>query len=124
MKLSELIEHDHFCTLHGHHDPLITSVVSDSKKVTPGSLFVALAGRKYHGISFLEDAIAKGAVACVVEEIEEPLPSVVFVQSSDARKSLARLSKVFYGAACERLDMVGITGTNGKPRQRGWYTIS
>ena len=114
MKLSELIEHDHFCTVHGHHDPLITSVVSDSTKVTPGSLFVALAGRKYHGISFLEDAIAKGAVACVVEEIEELLPSVVFVQSSDARKSLARLSKVFYGAACERLDMVGITGTNGK----------
>ena len=114
MKLSELIEHDHFCTLNDHHNPLIKSVVSDSKKVTPGALFIALAGAQQHGLSFLQEAIARGAVAYVAEEVQEEKSAVAFVKSDDARKSLARLSKAFYGAACERLDMVGITGTNGK----------
>lgn len=96
----------------------INDVCSDSRRVLPGSLFVALSGTKTDGNRFIEDAFNRGAVAAVCETDAKLIrPGRVF-QVSDAPAALARLAAVFFGLdrlqASGELTAVGLTGTNGK----------
>jgi UDP-N-acetylmuramoyl-L-alanyl-D-glutamate--2,6-diaminopimelate ligase len=92
----------------------VAAIHYDSRQVTPGSLFVAIAGFKVDGASFVPDAVSRGAVA-VVAETEVPLPDgVALVTVPDAREALAWLSAAFYGHPSRNLRVIGITGTDGK----------
>lgn len=102
----------------GDADPVVLSIVEDSREVMPGACFVAMSGTKLDGHRFIEGAIAAGAVAIVCEK-EVPLPVGVagFVLPS-ARGAAGRLAAALYGLD-ERLRggglrVIGITGTNGK----------
>ncbi len=96
----------------------ITEVCDDSRKVSPGSLFVAVAGTKARGAAFAHEALTRGAVA-VVADVEVDLgPEARIIRVPDARIALAALAAGFYGLkqiqAGHRLKVIGITGTNGK----------
>ncbi|NIP99786.1 MAG: hypothetical protein GWO19_04345, partial [Nitrospinaceae bacterium] len=119
--LAELIRGYPLGNVLGTLDRKITSIAFDSRKVTPGGLFVAIHGFKRDGSRFIEDAIQRGAVAFITEErIENLSPlglgvkDVTAITVRDARDALAWLSASFYRHPCERLQVVGITGTNGK----------
>jgi UDP-N-acetylmuramoyl-L-alanyl-D-glutamate--2,6-diaminopimelate ligase len=86
----------------------------DSRKVSAGSVFVAVRGQKADGSAFAAQALAKGALAVVAEA--EPLPGAQapWVQVSDGRAAMARLAAAFYGWPSRDMRVVGITGTNGK----------
>ncbi|PYR65517.1 MAG: hypothetical protein DMF88_19585, partial [Acidobacteria bacterium] len=93
-----------------------TGVAYDSRKVTHGSVFVALPGQKADGAQFAPQAIASGAVAIVSErpasaEITAGKPWIVV---SNARLALAHLAAEFFGHPSRQMQVVGITGTNGK----------
>jgi UDP-N-acetylmuramoyl-L-alanyl-D-glutamate--2,6-diaminopimelate ligase len=94
---------------------VLTALTEDSRKVTQGSLFVAVPGLRQDGRRFITEALARGAVG-IVAEGEDPLPGSrtwrVIVPSS--REALAQLANVFFGKPSEVLAVVGITGTNGK----------
>ena len=107
----------------------ISSVVYDSRQSTAGSLFVAIHGEKTDGNRFIAAAVERGAAAIVSEmpppipnghgqtaEIApEPLPSsVAWLQVPDARKALATIAANFFSHPADKLQLVGITGTNGK----------
>jgi len=94
----------------------IRQVVCDSRKVRPRALFFALHGAKANGNAFIRDAVSRGAIAIVSEETAPPtLPaSVAWVQVSDARKALAHTSANFFGHPANALQLVAVTGTNGK----------
>ena len=106
-----------------HHPPAIpadaaldvpcTGVAYDSRKVTRGSVFVALPGQKADGALFAPQAVAAGAVAVVSERpgAEVAAPWIVV---SDARLALAHLAAEFFGHPSRLMKVVGITGTNGK----------
>lgn len=99
-------------------DAPIKDICSDSRRVIPGALFVALSGTKTDGNRFIDDAMNRGATAVVCEsEYAGPSSGRVF-RVSDARAALARLAAVFYGLdrlqAKGALTAVGLTGTNGK----------
>ena len=93
----------------------ITQLVSDSRRVTNGSAFFALPGLRTDGNRYVEEALDRGARAIITEDDSIEVPSsVVKVCVKDARKTLARLSKRYFGCPDESLEIVGVTGTNGK----------
>ncbi|MDD6308608.1 MAG: UDP-N-acetylmuramoyl-L-alanyl-D-glutamate--2,6-diaminopimelate ligase [Clostridia bacterium] len=90
----------------------ITSICYDSRKVTKGSLFVAIRGYQTDGHQYIQTAVQNGAAAIVAEEnVECGVPLAVF---PDTRKALAEIAARFYGNPADKLTLIGITGTNGK----------
>ena len=95
-------------------DALCTAVVHDSRAARPGSVFVALSGQKADGVTFVTQAVAAGAIAVVAER---PAPggfSAPWIEVADARLALALLSAEFFGHPSREMQVVGVTGTNGK----------
>ena len=90
-----------------------TGVAYDSRKVTRGSVFVALPGQKADGAVFASQAVAAGAIA-VVSERADAGAGVPWVVVANARLALAHLAAEFFGHPSRRMKVVGITGTNGK----------
>jgi UDP-N-acetylmuramoyl-L-alanyl-D-glutamate--2,6-diaminopimelate ligase len=94
----------------------IRQVACDSRKVRPGALFFALHGAKADGNTFMEDAIKRGAVAIASEEqFPGALPTgVAWIQVREARKTMAITAANFLGHPANALQLVAVTGTNGK----------
>ena len=92
----------------------ISSIVTDSRRILPGSLFFALPGLRANGHTFLDDAIARGAAAIISGEPVGSLPAVAAAQVADPRRALAEVARRFYGHPEAALRLVGVTGTNGK----------
>ncbi len=111
----------------GNLDIEATGIEYDSKKIKKGSIFVAIKGFERDGTDFIDEAIEKGAVGVVVEgEITKKNKSTksfllnkkgeiaASISVEDSRKALASLSANFYNYPSRELDVIGITGTNGK----------
>lgn len=93
----------------------IGQIVSDSRRVVPGSLFVAVRGVAVDGHQYIASAIEKGAVAVVCEEYPEELADkVTFIVVKDSAYALGVLLSRSYGDPSQKLKLVGVTGTNGK----------
>ncbi|MFQ3578362.1 MAG: UDP-N-acetylmuramoyl-L-alanyl-D-glutamate--2,6-diaminopimelate ligase, partial [Verrucomicrobiia bacterium] len=91
----------------------VTNLAYDSRRVQPGGLFFALPGIAAHGISFLDQAVARGAVAVLSDQAVDQ-EGVVSLVSPDPRLVMAQMAARFFGYPTERLKVVGVTGTNGK----------
>src|SRR5882757_5542046 len=90
----------------------ITNLAYDNRRVTPGTLFFCVPGMTRDGHDFAPDAIARGAVALVVERpLELGVPEV---EVSSVRQAMAPAAARFNGDPSATLDVVGVTGTNGK----------
>ncbi|WP_279500680.1 UDP-N-acetylmuramoyl-L-alanyl-D-glutamate--2,6-diaminopimelate ligase [Aeromonas veronii] len=95
----------------------LTDIQLDSRRVGPGSLFVAIRGHQMDGRRFIEQAVAQGATAVVFEEDDEFIPPstpVPCIGMRDLPAHLSALAGYFYDQPAQKLDLVGITGTNGK----------
>lgn len=91
----------------------ISDIFSDSRAVTPGSLFAAVRGSREDGNRFVRDAVKKGAAAVFTDEnIDDP--GVPVIKSSSFQKELALLCDNFYSRPADSMRMIAITGTNGK----------
>jgi UDP-N-acetylmuramoyl-L-alanyl-D-glutamate--2,6-diaminopimelate ligase len=94
-------------------------ITHDSRQAGPGWIFVALRGLKADGVAFAPQAIANGASAIVAERPSDgavggPRGPVPWIVVADARRALALLAAEFYGHPSRQMQVVGITGTNGK----------
>ena len=93
----------------------ISEIVFDSRKAVENSLYVAVKGTVSDGHSFINAAIEKGAKAIVCEVLpENSNADITYIQVKDASKTLGQLASNFYGNPSEKLNLIGITGTNGK----------
>jgi len=93
----------------------IASVAFDSRKVTKGTLFVAIAGTLVDGHDYIHLAIKKGAVVIVCNSLpSEILPEVTYVVVVNTAESLGYIASNYYDNPSEKLKIVGVTGTNGK----------
>lgn len=90
----------------------IGAVAYDSRKVTPGCLFVAITGFATDGNRFIPMALGKGAAAVVTQH--RPAEGVPYILVENTRLALALLGRNFYGNPAGAMTMIGITGTNGK----------
>jgi len=94
----------------------ISAVVTDSRRVTSGGLFVCIDGLHNDGHEFIDLAVKNGSVAVVVEAEHEFTASsdTVLLQAANTRQAAAMLYHAWYGFPTSRLHMIGVTGTNGK----------
>jgi UDP-N-acetylmuramoyl-L-alanyl-D-glutamate--2,6-diaminopimelate ligase len=92
----------------------IRGLAYDSRQVKPGDVFIALKGLKAAGADFAADAIRRGAVALVSERATDEETAVPWVIVPDARSAMASLAAELYGHPSRSMQVVGITGTNGK----------
>ncbi|KRB11577.1 UDP-N-acetylmuramoyl-L-alanyl-D-glutamate--2,6-diaminopimelate ligase [Lysobacter sp. Root690] len=97
-------------------DLRISGLVMDSRAVRPGDAFVAIAGFGAHGLKFVEQARAQGAVAILFEPpAPDDLPAPAdAIAVPGLRSRLGEMGDAFHGRASEAMTVVGVTGTNGK----------
>lgn len=115
MKLEEILKSVNVCRWAGDLNIEVTDIQMDSRLVKPGCLFVAVKGTQTDGHAYIGKAIAGGAAAIVCETLPEQIDDkVTYVQVSDSEDAVGKLATTFYGNPTEKLDLVGVTGTNGK----------
>ncbi len=112
--LSALLARVQTRRVQGPVEGLVTGVSADSRQLREGHLFVACPGLRQDGMRFVGDALAKGAVAVMAGEPVRVPAGICRIEVADARVALAQASKAFWRDASDRLELVGITGTNGK----------
>lgn len=99
----------------GNTDMVIQQIEFDSRKLMTDSLFVATKGTAVDGHSFIPTAIEKGAKVIVCEDLPQILQTdICYIQVADSAEALGYLASAFYGYPSEKLNLVGVTGTNGK----------
>lgn len=114
-KLRELIYKAGIAELLGPPDPDISMICFDSRKVASGDLFLAVRGTVSDGHEFIGTAIKYGATAIVCEILPEKLQeSITYVRVKDSSTALGIIASNYYWHPSEELDLVGVTGTNGK----------
>ena len=91
----------------------ISGIAQSAAGIEPGDIFLALPGAKHHGIDFLDQAIANGAVAVITDQkgSNQALPTLVV---NNPRRFAGDIASVIYGEPSQNMFAVGITGTNGK----------
>ena len=114
MKLSTLVHHLGSMGTYNLCDIEITGITNDSRKVRPGYLYVAIKGYKADGHNFIKKSIECGAQAIVSEERSSLDTNIPLIIVRDTRKALSSLSCCFYNNPSQKINLVGVTGTNGK----------
>ncbi|MFA6863320.1 MAG: UDP-N-acetylmuramoyl-L-alanyl-D-glutamate--2,6-diaminopimelate ligase [Dysgonamonadaceae bacterium] len=116
MKLNQLLRNTKIISVHGDRNIDVKNICSDSRKVNPGFLFVAVAGICTDGHDYIPKAIEQGATVVVYDKpmIEEYFSRVTYIQVKNSAKALAEIAAAWYDNPSEKLKLVGITGTNGK----------
>ena len=122
MKLGELIAGlDVSLGSGADHDTRICDITEDSRTVVPGSLFVARAGLKADGRKFADDAAHAGAAAILSDDPNLHIHNATMLVSRDVALTAAHIAERFYGNPSSKLDVVAVTGTNGKTTM-AWLT--
>ena len=115
MNLETLLNRIPVLEITGNKNPEVSEIVFDSRKAVENSLYVAIKGTVSDGHSFINAAIEKGAKIVVCEDLPETLNNeITFIKVKDSSKVLGQLASNFYGNPSEKLNLIGITGTNGK----------
>lgn len=99
--------------------PSISTITTDSRKVEPGCLFIAIVGGKYDGHEYIDEAILRGCVAVVAEKgridlVKDKYENVCLIEVDDSKVAYGKLAAAYYGYPSSHLKLIGITGTNGK----------
>ena len=106
--------------VYGDRAAAVSSLVTDSKRVRPGSLFFAVKGRSTDGHFFIKEAIDRGAVGIVVDRPSKEFRQVAVFQVEDVQQVLADVARRFYEAPDEALHLLKVTGTSGKTTVTTW----
>lgn len=115
MRLEEIINGINTIEVLGNINKEISGIHIDSRKVESGHLFVAVKGTQTDGHAYIGKAIEKGASAIVCETLPETIDeNVTYIKVSDTEDCVGRLATAFYGYPTEKLELIGVTGTNGK----------
>ena len=112
-KLSEIAR---YLGAESSSEELISGICSNSKEIEPGDLFVAIPGTKSHGANFVDFAIKQGAKGILTDAEGRKLAAdkLPLIEVIDVRKAIGSLSNWFYKSPSSQMNLVGITGTNGK----------
>ena len=117
MKLAELFADIEVTKTVGDMQKDITGICYDSRKAEPGFLFVCIVGYETDGHKYIAAALEKGAVAVVVQNgsaVSKLSEDITVLYADNTRKTLASLGSVFFGHPEQKMQIIGVTGTNGK----------
>lgn len=115
MRASEVFNRIPTLETHGTLETEISGIVFDSRKVTAGAMYIAVKGVVTDGHAFIANAVDRGASVVVCEIFPEQLKeNITYIKVKNSAKTLGQLASNFYGNPSENLQLIGITGTNGK----------
>ncbi|QZY57187.1 UDP-N-acetylmuramoyl-L-alanyl-D-glutamate--2,6-diaminopimelate ligase [Crassaminicella profunda] len=114
MKLKELIKNLSIVDIMGEVDLEVEGIAYDSRKVEKNYIFVCVVGMKTDGHTYIDQAIKTGATVLIVQKDISPIKGVTIIKVEDSRKTLAKVSSNFFQNPTANMDIVGVTGTNGK----------
>lgn len=115
MELKDVLSDLSYDILQGTLEVEIEDICWDSRVVSEKSLFICVKNKNIDRHEYALSAIEKGAIALVVEREVENIPrDIAVIRVKDSRKAMAIISEKYYGNPSEKLNLVGITGTNGK----------
>ncbi len=114
MTLRELVEKLSNTDIQGDANISISSLTCDSRAVRPGALFFALRGVQADGHRYIEQAVASGAAAVVLEDAAFAPAGIPWVKVTDGRTVMGHIAALFNGDPTATKPLIGITGTNGK----------
>lgn len=113
MKISELLNFD--------SELEISNLTLNSNDVAENSVFIAVKGANHHGLNYAKAAIEKGAIAILFDNEDAKLADEILADSNvlkipvtDLAKNLGEIAACFYGEPSKKMNVIGITGTNGK----------
>lgn len=112
--IKELIVNIPVREIRGETDFDVASIHFDSRKVTPDSVFIAVAGKTTDGHKFIDIAVERGALCVIAEHVEKRYDDICVILVNDSASALAHVASAFYEHPSRDLVMVGVTGTNGK----------
>ena len=113
--LADILYKVHITAISGSRGVVVKDVQLDSRKVSQGSLFVAVKGHAVDGHQFITKAIAQGAIAIVCETMSgEVADSITYIQVADSAEAAGQIAHNFFESPSEHFKLVGVTGTNGK----------
>lgn len=92
----------------------VTGLATDSRKVAPGDLFLACGGGERHGMAYIDDALARGAVAVLWDGEQPPAVTVPAIRVTDLHRHVGEIASRFHGNPSTSMLVVGVTGTDGK----------
>lgn len=98
----------------GPAEVTVSALVSDSRKALAGTLFIAVKGTKVDAHDFIPQVLAQGCTTLVLEKNVEVPSNVTILLVPDTSKALGELAHAFYDYPSQSLQLVGVTGTNGK----------
>ena len=115
MKLQDLLYKVRLQETMGVSDKEVSGIQIDSRIVGKDNMFIAMHGSKVDGNVFIEDAIKRGATVIVCEQLPTDLnASVAYIKVENAASAAGIIAANFYGNPSEKLEIIGVTGTNGK----------
>jgi len=115
MILSQILSRVSILENLGNLEKEVSEIVFDSRKVVKNALYAALKGSVSDGHLYIDSAIENGASVIVCEDFPEKInEAVAYIKVKNASKTLGKIASNFYGNPSEKLNLIGITGTNGK----------
>ena len=115
MKLIEILKAVNPLSTTGSADVEISDIQIDSRKVKEGCMFVAVKGTQTDGHAYIDKAVENGAKAIICETLPKHLvEDICYITLKDTEDAVGKLATTFYGNPTQKLDLIGVTGTNGK----------
>ncbi len=115
MKLKEVLYKVAIEAVHGSTEVEVNAIHFDSRKIQKDDVFVAIKGTVSDGHDFIDKAISLGASVIVCQELpKNVLSQIVYVVVNDTNEALAHLANNYYDNPSSKLQLIGVTGTNGK----------
>lgn len=112
--LAGLLKHLDYECVNGNAHILIEEIIYDSRKATKDSLFICIKGIVSDGHAYVEEVIAAGAIAIVVQEDVTVPDYITVIKVKNTRYAMAHISAAFFDYPADKLRIIGITGTKGK----------
>lgn len=115
MKLKTIVDGTKIEVLKGSIDIKITGIEHDSRKISKDNMFIAIEGFTVDGHDFIDQALENGANCIVVDkDVDVQKDGITLLKVEDTIDALAKYSSCFYRQPSKGLNLIGVTGTNGK----------
>lgn len=99
----------------GNEETNVNGIEIDSRNIKEGNAFIAIKGTQADGHNYIGKAIELGAKTIICEKLPETtVEGITYVTISDTEDAVGKIATTFYGNPTEKLDLIGVTGTNGK----------
>ena len=115
MNIKNLLKEMDYLSYTGGDDIEVSGITNDSRKINKNDVFVAIKGFTNDGHKFIESALENGASVVICENIPENVKDKSnFIIVSSPRETMAKAANIIYGRPSEKMNITGVTGTNGK----------